>query len=339
MNSKVKIKSYTLKFSILLILLLLLFLTDILVGSEIFSLSEIKNNWFNTNTAIHAIIFNFRLPRAITAILAGAALSLSGLLMQTIFRNPLAGPYILGISSGAGLGVALVVLAGIGSSSIFIQNFGIITASWFGSLMVLMLILVVSLKVKDIMTLLVLGILFGSGISALVNILQYFSNNAELKTFVLWTMGSLENINKQKLIILSFSILPVIFLSFLSVKSLNALILGEIYAKSMGVNITTSRLFVFITTGILTGTVTAFCGPIGFIGIIIPHLTRLLFSTSNHFWLIPGSVLLGADILLFSDILSQVPGSEIRLPINSVTALFGVPIIIWLIIRNKRISV
>ena len=336
-NNKISQKSIYIL--VLTLMLFVLFTTDLLIGSEIFSLKEIISALNDKTSAIYTILTEFRLPRAITAVLAGSALSLSGLLMQTIFRNPLSGPYILGISSGAGLGVALLVMSGsVFGISVMNSNMSIVIAAWLGALMVLLLTLAVSVRVKDIMTLLVLGILFGSGISALVNILQFFSNNSELKSFVLWTMGSLDNVANDKILIFVIAVIAGIFTGLLSVKPLNALILGEIYAKSMGVNIVKSRLLIFVVTGILTGTVTAFCGPIGFIGIVIPHLSRLLFSTANHIWLIPGSIILGADIMLISDIISQMPGSQLKLPINTVTALFGIPVIIWLIVKNKRIN-
>jgi len=331
--------TYSLKFIVLLLITVLLFVLDVFIGSEIFSVKEVFSSLFSTeNSSVKTIITEFRIPRAITALLVGSALSISGLLMQTVFKNPLAGPYVLGISSGASLGVALVILTS--GYFGFVNSNGsiLIIASWIGSGLVLSLILAASTKVKDIMTLLVLGILFGSGVSAIVSILQFFSDNAQLKSFVIWTLGSLENVTNSKLPFFATSIIFGLIISVISIKSLNGLVLGEVYAKSMGINIKKSRLIIFIATGILTGTATAYCGPIGFIGIIIPHIVRIIFKTSNHLVLIPATILAGASILLFSDILSQLPGMAIKLPINSVTALFGIPIIIWLIISNKRIG-
>ena len=332
--------TYGYKFTVLILLTIVLFISDVFIGSELFSVSEIIDSFFSSNnSSTKIIITEFRIPRAITALLVGSALSISGLLMQTVFKNPLAGPYVLGISSGASLGVALVILTS-GFFGFANSNGSILViASWIGSGLVLSLILAASAKVKDIMTLLVLGILFGSGISAIVSILQFFSENAQLKSFVIWTLGSLENVTNTKLPFFSISILFGLFLSVISIKWLNGLVLGEVYAKSMGINVKKSRIIIFIATGILTGTATAYCGPIGFIGIIVPHIVRITFKTSNHLILIPASILAGASILLFSDILSQLPGMAIKLPINSVTALFGIPIIIWLILSNKRIGI
>jgi len=332
--------TYSIKFIVLLFITVLLFVFDVLIGSELFSIPDIFTSVFSNETSsIKTIITEFRIPRAVTALLVGSALSISGLLMQTVFKNPLAGPYVLGISSGASLGVALVILTS-GYFGFLNSNGGVLViASWIGSGLVLSLILAASTKVKDIMTLLVLGILFGSGISAIVSILQFFSDNAQLKSFVIWTLGSLENVTNTKLPFFAVSIIIGLLLSVISIKSLNGLVLGEVYAKSMGINIKKSRVLIFVATGILTGTATAYCGPIGFIGIIIPHIVRIIFKTSNHIVLIPATIMAGASILLFSDILSQLPGMAIKLPINSVTALFGIPIIIWLILSNKRIGI
>ncbi len=328
------------KLLILILIFMSMFFIDVFVGSELFSITDIYNSIFsNQKSTIAIIIFEFRIPRAITAILAGSALSVSGLLMQTVFKNPLAGPYVLGISSGASLGVALVILTSgyIGFMPILAGS-SIILASWIGSGLVLALILTISTKVKDIMTLLILGMLFGSGISAIVSILQFFSDNYQLKSFVIWSLGSLENVTNNKIIFFAISIVFGLFLATLSIKSLNGLVLGETYAKSMGVNIKTSRILIFAATGILTGTATAYCGPIAFIGIIIPHLVRIIFKTTNHLILIPATIITGAIFLLFSDIVSQMPGLNLKLPINSITALFGIPLIIWLILSNKKIG-
>jgi iron complex transport system permease protein len=262
--------------------------------------------------------------------------------MQTIFRNPLAGPYVLGISSGAGLGVALVVL---GFGSVFsgqeinyLASWVQIVAAWIGSAVVLFVILIVSMKVKDIMTILILGILFGSAASAIVSILQYFSQHTMLKAFVIWSMGNLGSLSVRQLYVLTPCILGGFIMSFVLIKQLNLLLLGETYARSMGINIRLSRILVFISTSILAGSVTAFCGPIGFIGIAVPHVVRLMFNTANHRILIPGTILLGAVVLLGGDIISTIPGSDIILPINSVTALMGIPVVIWLVIKNRRLS-
>ena len=274
--------------------------------------------------------------------MAGMALSISGLQMQTIFRNPLAGPYVLGISAGASLGVAILVL---GFSSVFALglftisgSWALIVVAWLGSAIVLFLILAVSARIKDILTILILGMLFGSAASALVNILQYFSNESMLKSFVIWTMGSLGSVTSSQLNVLIPSVLFGLALSFLSVKSLDVMLLGEQYAKSMGLRIRNVRFLVFTSTSILAGSITAFCGPIGFIGIAVPHIGRLLFKTARHKILIPSSLLIGSIVMLLSDIVSQMPGSDSTLPINSVTAMVGIPIIIWIILKNRKFT-
>lgn len=283
---------------------------------------------------------DFRFPRAIVAVISGMALAISGLEMQTYFRNPLAGPYVLGISAGASLGVALLIM-GLSLISLpvssGINQWYIVIAAWTGAGLVMVLILAVSARINDITTILILGILFGSITMAFVSILQYFSSDTEVKTFIIWTLGSLGNVTRQQLNIMVPSIIAGIILAFLSIKSLNLLLLGEQYAKSMGVNIHMARLLVFISTSILAGTITAFCGPIGFIGIVVPHIARMIFSSSDHRILIPGTLVLGAVAMIISDIISQLPGSQQVLPINSVTSMLGVPVVIWIILRKQQV--
>lgn len=325
--------------------MVLLFLANISLGSVIFPIKEIFIQLFSNkieNEVLNTILFDFRLPKAITAILAGAALSISGLQMQSIFRNPMAGPYVLGISSGASLGVALIVL---GFSSFlpfqefpFFGNLTISLSACLGSGLILILILLVSIRIKDNITILILGILFAGIASSIVSILQYFSNESMLKAYVIWTMGSLANVSKQQLTILWIIVITGSAISFLSSKYLNALLLGENYAKSIGINIQFTRIIIFISTSLLAGGITAFCGPIGFIGIAVPHIARLLFKTTNHFILIPASIIIGGITLLASDIISQLPGIESNLPVNSITALIGIPVVIWIVLKNKRIS-
>jgi len=321
----------------------LFFLLDLLVGSYSISVREILKTIFNPENAdsqIVMIINQFRIPKAVTAILAGSALSVAGLQMQTVFRNPLAGPYILGISSGASLGVALLVLGTGGLlGGVFVSvagSWGIVSAAWLGSGLVLMVIFIISARIKDIMTILILGILISSAISSVVNILQYFSNESMLKSFVVWTMGSLGSVTNIQLSVLFPSVMIGILIALLSSKFLDAFLLGENYARSMGMNIMFARMMVFLSTCILAGSITAFCGPIGFIGIAVPHIARMLLQTAKHSLLIPATILIGALMMLVSDIFSQLPGSNITLPVNSVTALLGIPIVIWIIIRNKK---
>lgn len=329
----------------LALLLIVLFVLDIVWGSVHISVKEVFNVLF-TGNAEHpeysTILYRFRLPKALTALFAGFALSVSGLQMQTVFRNPLAGPFVLGISAGASLGVALLVM-GLSAFTVVSEigvlgNWSVVTAAWLGSGLILFLILAVSARLKDIMTILILGIMFGSATSALVNILQYFSNESMLKAFIVWTMGSLGGVSLSQLNVLIPSVIIGLIISFLLIKILNAMLVGENYARSMGLNIRLSRILIFFSTSLLAGTITAFCGPIGFIGIAVPHIARIVFKTANHKILLPGTMIIGGIVLLLSDIISQLPGYEKTLPINSITALVGIPIVIWIIIRNQKMS-
>ena len=329
----------------LIVVLFVLFILDIFLGSVKIPFNEVIHILFTGNsdfTEFQTIIIHFRIPKALTALFAGFALSVSGLQMQTIFKNPLAGPYVLGISAGASLGVAILVL-GISSFTVINQfgiigNWLIVIAAWIGSGLILFLILAVSMRVKDIMTILILGIMFGSATTSIVSILQYFSSESLLKAFIVWTMGSLGGVSQTQLYVLIPSVIIGLIMAFLSVKMLNAMLVGENYAKSMGLNIRLSRFFVFFSTSLLAGSITAFCGPIGFIGIAVPHIARMVFKTANHKILVPGSMLIGGSVLLLSDMISQLPGKESSLPINSITALVGIPVVIWIIIRKQKFS-
>jgi len=330
-------------FSGLLLLVLIFFILDILFGSVSIKASDVIRAIFtSTGSNFETIVLRFRLPKAVTALTVGVALSLSGLQMQTVFRNPMAGPYVLGISSGASLGVAFVILgfsSHISPDSINgLGNWILVAASWVGAGAVMMLIMVISSRVKDIMTILILGIMLSSGISAIVIIMQYFSNETMLKAYVIWTMGSLGNLTASQLNVLLISVSVGVILSLFSSKMLNALLLGENYAGSIGLNVRFARIVIFLCTSILAGSVTAFCGPIGFIGIAVPHIARILFKTSDHKILIPGTILIGGAVMLISDIISQLPGSENVLPVNAVTSLIGIPVVIWVILRNRKYS-
>jgi iron complex transport system permease protein len=329
---------------VLTLLLLFFFLLDLITGPVKIPVINVFRILFFSNTenpVWNTILFDFRIPKAITALFAGAALAVSGLQMQTVFRNPLAGPDVLGISSGASLGVALVIL-GFGDfftihGLSYLNSWLQIIAASIGASAVLFLVLFVSLRVRDIMTILILGILFGSAASALVSILQYFSHQAELKAFVIWSMGSLGNLSNSQLHVLMISLLVGLILTLLTIKALNALLLGETYSRSMGVNIKITRILIFISTSILSGSVTAFCGPLAFVGIAVPHLARMAFRTADHRILLPACLLLGPLLMLLADLMSQIPGSDTVLPINSVTALLGIPVVIWVIISNKKL--
>ena len=317
-------------FAMLAALTLFLFLLDLAVGAVAVPLGDV---WAaltggDCPRATAKIILNIRLIKAVVALLAGAALSVSGLQMQTLFRNPLAGPYVLGISSGASLGVALVVLAGVGSS------IGIAGAAWLGAAIVLVVIAAVGHRIKDIMVILILGMMFSSGVGAIVQILQYLSKEESLKAFVIWTMGSLGDVTFDQLAVLVPSIIAGLLLAVVTIKPLNLLLFGEEYAVTMGLNIRRSRGLLFLSTTLLAGTVTAFCGPIGFIGLAMPHVTRMLFRNSDHRVLVPGTVLSGASVLLLCDLVSKL----FTLPINAITALLGIPIVVWVVLRNKSVT-
>ena len=317
-------------FAMLAALTLFLFLLDLAVGAVAVPLGDV---WAaltggDCPRATAKIILNIRLIKAVVALLAGAALSVSGLQMQTLFRNPLAGPYVLGISSGASLGVALVVLAGFGSS------IGIAGAAWLGAALVLVVIAAVGHRIKDIMVILILGMMFSSGVGAIVQILQYLSEEESLKAFVIWTMGSLGDVTFDQLAVLVPSIIAGLLLAVVTIKPLNLLLFGEEYAVTMGLNIRRSRGLLFLSTTLLAGTVTAFCGPIGFIGLAMPHVTRMLFRNSDHRVLVPGTVLSGAAVLLLCDLVSKM----FTLPINAITALLGIPIVVWVVLRNKSVT-
>ena len=332
-----KYRSTTL-FVVLCALLVVLFVVDLLVGSVSIPLRDIFAALLGgeVTPSTRLIVVGIRLVKAVVAVLAGMALSVSGLQMQTLFRNPLAGPYVLGISSGASLGVALFILGmpllGIATSST-ISSLGTAGAAWLGSALILAFVASVSTRIKDIMVILILGMMISSGVSAVVQILQYLSNEEALKSFVIWTMGSLGDVTSKQLGLLLPAVLIGLSVSVAVIKPLNLLLLGEQYARTMGLNVRRSRYLIFLSTTLLAGTVTAFCGPIGFVGLAIPHIARMLFRNADHRVLVPASALCGAVILLCCDIVSK----WLTLPINTITALLGIPIVIWVVIRNKNL--
>ena len=332
-----KYRSTTL-FVVLCALLVVLFVVDLLVGSVSIPLRDIFAALLGgeVTPSTRLIVVDIRLVKAAVAVLAGMALSVSGLQMQTLFRNPLAGPYVLGISSGASLGVALFILGmpllGIATSST-ISSLGTAGAAWLGSALILAFVASVSTRIKDIMVILILGMMISSGVSAVVQILQYLSNEEALKSFVIWTMGSLGDVTSKQLGLLLPAVLIGLSVSVAVIKPLNLLLLGEQYARTMGLNVRRSRYLIFLSTTLLAGTVTAFCGPIGFVGLAIPHIARMLFRNADHRVLVPASALCGAVVLLSCDIVSK----WLTLPINTITALLGIPIVIWVVIRNKNL--
>ena len=325
-------------FTVLSLLTAALFTADLLVDSVAVALRDI---WAaltggSCDPAVRDIILKIRLLKAVTALFAGAALAASGLQMQTLFRNPLAGPYVLGISSGAGLGVALFLLGapllGVSAHS-FVQSLGIAGAAWLGAALVLLIVMAVSRRIKDIMVILILGMMFGSGVSSMVEILQYLSSEAALKSFVIWTMGSLGDVTGGNLALMLPVITAGLVLSVAVIKPLNLLLLGENYARTMGLNVQRTRTLLFLSTVLLAGTVTAFCGPVGFIGLAVPHLARMLFASADHRVLMPASMLSGAALLLVCDLISK----SLALPINTVTALMGIPVVIVVVVRNRNL--
>lgn len=286
------------------------------------------------------LIHEFKIPKLLAAIFAGASLSIAGLLMQTIFRNPLAGPYVLGISSGAGLGVALLLIGSsvfVSSAFSFMNSLTVAAAAWIGAASVLLIIFFISLKVKDTITILIVGVLIGSVISAFVSLLQFSSNANDLKAFIIWTLGSLRDVTRENLYVIAPAVGLGILISVLLVRNLDVLLTGEENAKTLGVNISLTRILIFASTSLLAGTVTAFCGPIGFVGIIVPHFARMIFKSAKHSVLIPASAILGALMLVISDIISGLPGGGAVLPVNSVTAILGIPVLIKIIIERKGI--
>nr|WP_304608116.1 iron ABC transporter permease [Lentiprolixibacter aurantiacus] len=301
--------------------------------SAIFGGSVSESSW-------EYIIWEYRIPKALTAILAGSSLSLSGLLMQTLFRNPLAGPFVLGISSGASLGAAILIMgmSALGGAAILglTQDLSLILASSLGSFLVLLVVVVVASRIKDTMALLIIGLMFGSITAALVSILSYFTEAEQLRQYIYWSFGSVGNLSWTQLLILGLVILIGIVLSILSIKPLNALLLGENYAQSIGVAIRKSRYLIIVATGLLAGSVTAFAGPIAFVGLAVPHLTRQIFNTTDHKVLVPAVLLYGAILLLLCDTLAQMPSSSYVLPINAITSVIGAPVVIWLLLRKKK---
>ena len=324
-------------FIVLAALTLFLFMLDLSVGAVAVPLRDV---WAaltggDCPRTTAKIILNIRLIKAVVALLAGAALSVSGLQMQTLFRNPLAGPYVLGISSGASLGVALFILGAplFGLSASFV-SLGIAGAAWIGAAAVLIVIAAVGHRIKDIMVILILGMMFSSGVGAIVQILQYLSKEESLKAFVIWTMGSLGDVTLSQLYVLVPAVMIGLAVAVITIKPLNLLLFGEEYAITMGLNIRSSRGLLFLSTTLLAGTVTAFCGPIGFIGLAMPHVTRMLFDNSDHRILIPGTVLTGASVLLLCDLVSKL----FTLPVNAITALLGIPVVVWVVLRNKSVT-
>ena len=337
-----QLKTYRIYFILLLLVMLICFMVNISLGSVSIPLEDTLNAIIGRTTKVDSwsyIIWNYRIPKAFTAILVGSGLALSGLLMQTLFRNPLAGPFVLGISAGASLGAALLILGSALFSGIFlgmVNDISLALASSIGSFLVLLAVMVVAAKVKDTMALLIIGLMFGSITTAVVSVLSYFSSAEKLQQYVYWSFGSIGNLSWNQLLLLLMIIAIGILISIFSIKPLNALLLGESYAKSLGVNMKRSRYSIIVATGLLAGGVTAFAGPIAFIGLAVPHLTRQIFNTTDHKVLVPAVLIYGAILMLICDTIAQMPNSASVLPINAITSIIGAPVVIWLLLRKRK---
>jgi iron complex transport system permease protein len=339
-------KSHKKYFILLGVLGFILFVLNISLGSVSIPFEDIVNTLIGNTAAKESwqtIILYFRLPKAITAILVGSGLSVAGLLMQTLFRNPLAGPFVLGISSGASLGVALLILSGSLFGSFFlagaISSWSLPIASSLGAFLVLSAVIIAANKVRNTMSILIIGLMFGSLTSAIISVLAYFSEAQQIQQFLFWSFGSLGNLSWNELLVFIVIYSIGMLATLAIIKPLNSLLLGENYAKSLGINVKRNRIIILIITSVLTGVITAFAGPIAFIGLAVPHIARMIFTTSNHKVLIPAVLILGAIIMLICDAIAQLPTSEFTLPINAITSLFGAPIVIWLLIRKKKLFI
>jgi len=337
-------KTYQLHFVLLVAALLIAFLVNLSMGSVSIPLREIFSVFVGSGSSKETwryILMDYRLPKAITALYAGGGLAISGLLMQTLFRNPLAGPFVLGLSSGASLGVAMLIL-GAGAfggffGTLLLSQWSLVIASGLGSFLVLLAVLAVSFRISDTMAILIIGLMFGSVTTAVVSVLSYFSDAEQLQQYVFWSFGSLGNQSWQGVVILSICFFIGLALSIISVKSLNSLLLGENYAKSMGLHIKKTTFIIILATSILAGSITAFVGPIAFVGLAVPHLVRQFFKTANHLVLLPAVLLSGSMLMLICDTIAQLPGSAFTLPINAITSLIGAPVVIWLLVRKRKL--
>lgn len=339
-------KHHTKHFIFLSGLLIILFYLNISFGSVSIPFKDIFNSIFGGNVSKDSwetIIINFRIPKAITAILVGSGLSVCGLLMQTLFRNPLAGPFVLGISSGASLGVAVLILGSSVFGGILLTNslsqWSLPLAASLGAFLVLSAVIIAANRVRNTMSILIIGLMFGSLTSAVITVLAYFSEADKIKQFLFWSFGSLGNLSWNEITVFSIIYTIGIIGTIFVLKPLNSFLLGENYAKSLGINVKKSKNIILLITSLLTGVITAFSGPIAFVGLAVPHITRMLFSSSNHKILLPAVAIIGAIVLLICDMIAQVPTSEFTLPINAITSLFGAPVVIWLLVRKKRIFV
>ncbi|HKZ37491.1 MAG TPA: iron ABC transporter permease [Chryseolinea sp.] len=332
------------RWSVLSGLLLLLFVTNLSLGSVHIPMEDILKILAGkdvSNTIWSEIVWDFRVTKALTCILAGSALSIGGLQMQTLFRNALAGPDVLGLSSGASLAVSLIVMSQAAGFQLFSSPspWTIVIGASLGSAGVFLIVLIIAQRLGDNTSLLIIGLMIGAATASFVSILQFLSEAQDQQAYLLWTFGSLGSLSWVEIQVLSLILIAGTFLGIISVKSLNAWLLGDNYARSIGVNLNKSRLLIILSTSILTGSVTAFCGPIAFVGLAVPHLTKLIIKTHNHRVLLPAVMISGAGLMLFCDIISQLPGSTYVLPINAITAMIGAPVVIWIVLKAKRVSI
>lgn len=335
-----KIRSFG-KISLLATLVLVLLVLNISLGSVHIPIAEVVQSVLGRaeSAIFHDIVWAFRLPKAITCIIAGAALAMGGLVMQTLFRNALAGPDVLGLSSGASLLVAITVMTGLSAGQPMAGAWTTALAASVGSSLVFLMVISIAFVIRDNTSLLIIGLMISAATQSLVSMLQFVSRAEDLQTFVIWTMGTVGSTNWNEIGVMSLLLFAGIILTLGSLRQLNAWLLGENYAQSLGINLGRSRLIFVLAVSLITGGVTAFCGPIAFVGLAVPHLIRLFMKTSNHKILLPATMLGGASLLLFCDILAQLPGSTQILPLNAITSLMGAPVVIWMILRNKKVHV
>ena len=327
---------------ILLVVLVFAAITNITIGSVKIPLQAISDMVFGNfegKASWEYIVINYRIPKLITCIVIGSALSVAGMLMQTLFQNPMAEPYVLGVSSGASLGVALCVLGGsvlpLSLQQLFNSSIAVSTFALIGSVLVMTIVLFLSQRIKNSVTLLIIGLMFSSFTSAFVNVLAYLSTAEELKKFTLWNLGSLGNVGYDKLAFIVPILLIGLLLAFVMCKALNSLLLGETYAQTLGVNLKYTKFLIILATCILVAMSTAFVGPIGFLGLAVPHITRILYKTTNHLVLLIGNVLIGSIVLVVCDIICQLPGESLALPINAITSILGAPVVIIMLLRKR----
>ena len=334
----------TILFVYLSILMAFAFVAQLLLGSvkiPIEQVIQVLSGHTVANDTWANIIIQSRLPGALAALFAGAGLSVGGLLLQTLFRNPVADPFVLGISSGASFGVAIFILAasafGLAPQTHFISGWGIIFAAASGAIAIFLVNFMLSFRLNDVVAILIIGLMIGSGISALIQIMQSFSSNEALKNFVLWSFGSFRYVDIGQIPYLITIVVAGCLFSFFLSKPLNLLLLGETYAASSGVNIRMAKIMIVLSTSLLAGGITAFCGPIGFVGLAVPHIARSLFKTADHKVLIPASMLLGGTICCLCNVLASAPGADYVLPVNAITSLLGAPMVIWIILKQKKV--